>query len=292
MKIKAVLLALICSAHVNLPATAEDEVDASKFVLDYYKAKAASKSLYDTSEFLSAGLRAKQKPGNEKMNAAIKEMFGKLMSAQEVKTVRVSAAKVESNKATIELDPVDIPQSYKDRIKGVSSWSLKGSVNLVKEGTAWKVDKDMWTFLTKTKQGKFEESFGITNEADPPLSSLPMKSVLPPATDFEGRVRDKMMTVWSGTGTGSSIYCLITLGADGKIVGLKVRGEKPQLAAEQQVVTALVKSQPFQPLPAKYKTQRNVWMNFDWHDGAKSVSGPYFSSEPHPEWLRQKVGLK
>ncbi len=274
-------------------AAVAESSNPAEFVTEYYQAKAVAKSPLDTTRFLSARVRSKQKQPPKGMDAAVEMMMMKAMSEGEVKKARIAKSNITATKAVFELTAVEIPQQYKDMAKGAASSSLKGNLVLVKEGTGWKVDKDMWTFTSVNKNGKMSESSGIAGpEDDSSKSSAATSSTLAPPTDFEGQVREKMMQSWKGTGTGKSIYAVITVAADGKITGLKVRGEKPQPAAEKQVIDAFTSAAPFQPIPAAFQTKRNIWMAFDWSENGKSVSGPYFSEEPHPDWLLQKVGLK
>ncbi len=286
-------------------AMANPQEDPAQFVSRYYQAVAASKSPLDTKEFMSARVREKQdkNPLPKELAGVMAEMMLKSLLQRPSKVKIVNKA-VSPGKAVLELAPLDVPQHFKDMAKDATAWSLKGSMVLVDEGNSWKVDKDMWKFSAKTKNGTFSESSGVTgaDDNDDSPSSGAAPGAAKPATglssdsgtrDFDKQVRDKLMNAvhaWKDS-SGRSIYVLVTVGTDGKIVGLKVRGETPQPAAEKRISNLLVTSQPFFPLAIKYKAQRNIWMMFDWTPQSASVSGPYFSSDPHPEWLRNKVGM-
>jgi hypothetical protein len=290
----AVSLAWVLSNHSVSAATE----DPAQFALKYYQVSAAAKSPFDTKDYLSKRVCAKQ-PGPEEMkgmDAAMMTMMMNAMAEQKPKKVKVVSTKLSPGKATLQLEAVEIPQHYKDMAKGATSWSLKGTMVLVDENNTWKVDKDMWTFANTNKNGSSKESSGIAGPDDDKAgadSSLPSAdakfSSMP--SDFESEIRHNLMKSWKISGTGKSIYALLSLAPDGKITGLKVRGENPQPAPEKQLSDALVVSQPFKPLPVKYQGQRNVWMMFDWSDNGKSISGPYFSADAQPDWVRKKVGL-
>jgi hypothetical protein len=289
------LLLIACLSAILLIIPTQAAVDdPTQFVLQYYQAKSVAKTPLDTNGYLSARLLAKQ-PAAGKLNgpdAAMLEMVSKMMDAQQPKKVRVLNCSGTAQKATLELEAIEVPQHFKDEGRNATSWSFKGFVDLVKEKGAWKVDRDMWTFSSQGKNGKMSESFGLSGEEDKPAASHTdrMPSLAP--TDFEGQVREKLAKSCKYTGKGEKIYAVIVVDANGKLTGLKVRGEKPQAHAEQQITDAMVNSQPFMPLAAKYKTQRNIWMMFDWSENGSSVSGPYFSADPHPGWIMEIVGLK
>ncbi len=149
-------------------SAAEAPQEPSQFVLYYYQAKAVAKTPFDTTAFLSARLRAKKPAGQstETMDPAMLAMLTEL-AAGEPKKVRISSSKSEANTASLELVAVDVPQSYKDMAKDCTSWNLKGEVELVKENGSWKVDKDMWTFKCKGKNGDTTQSSGLGGKEQP-----------------------------------------------------------------------------------------------------------------------------
>jgi hypothetical protein len=291
--VQLLLTASLAAILPLIPAPAATD-DPAQFVQQYYQAKAVAKTPLDTSEYLSARVRDKQ-PTPGKLTgpeSAMLEMMSKMMDAQEPKKVRVVSCKATPQKASIELEPVEIPQHFKDMAREATSWTFKGAVELVKENGAWKVDRDMWTFSSQGKNGKMSESFGVSGEEKKPAPSLAEKMPSMAPTDFEGQCREKLAKSCNYTGKGDKIYAVIVVDTTGKITGLKVRGEKPQPQAEQQIIDGMVNCQPFMPLDAKYKTQRNIWMMFDWSEKSRAISGPYFNAETHPDWLMEKVGLK
>lgn len=289
IKTLSVTVMMILSTDVALALPKED---ASQFALRYYQAVAASKSPLDVRDFLSARLREKRPP-----KGAEAALAGLMMLMPTPKNVKIVSCKLTGDKAILELAPLEIPQHYRDMAKGATNWSLRGDMELVDEESEWKVDKDMWKFSAKTKNGNISESSGIAGEQDS-LSKEEFETKspqFPKATDFEGQVREKLMGAikkFATSSRGKNVYALITVDSHGRISGLKVRGENPQPAVETQISNLLVTTQPFAPLPAKFSNQRNIWMTFDWSADGTAISGPYFSTESHPNWLREKVGLQ
>lgn len=280
-------LALFCGA-----AAFASTSDPAQFVNEYYQAKSTAKSIFDTNNYLSARLLEKQKDGPDMkgMDKELLMMFMKSMVDQQPKKVHIDKSTVTPQKVTFELSAVQMPQHFVDMGKGATSSSLKGSLILVKQGADWKVDKDMWTFSAVNKDGKFSESSGMSGPDDKKkdLDDAPKSGGMD--NSFDSQVRDKLMKAWKGSGKGKSIYAVIALESDGKIADIKVGGEKPQPEAEKQVADAITSLNPFQPLPDEYKSKRNLWMMFDWSDDSKAVSGPYFSEDGPPSWVKEKVG--
>lgn len=302
MKSSRMIFALSLSASLFSVAHAAPTDDPVAFALKYRQASIAAKSPLDTNIFMSKRVLSKQKDSAppKEMEAELAKLF-KLLAGQVPQQVKVVKSSVKDGRASLELAAVDVPQNYKDMAKDAKTWSLKGYIDLVDEDNTWKVDRDIWKFSATTKNGNVSQMHGVPGPQDendrPPTVASAAALTSTGSTifnDFDSQVRDKLMDAVKKPGTsGQNIYALISLGPDGMIKGLKVRGEQPQPSGEQVVTNLLVAKQPFAPLPAKYKSQPNVWMTFTW-SGSDSVciSGPYFSTEPHPKWLREKVGLK
>lgn len=290
MKNKAMrVFSIVCllSLSQETPSLASPETPA-QFVARYYKAVTESNAPDDTRDFLSARVKAKGKA----LNPMVEEKIAMFEKTTKPNKVRVISNKMTPGKAELELEAAELPKRYQEMAKDAKSWSFKGSMVLVEEDKAWKVDKDIWTFSSSNKVGKSSEILGIAGaDDDKRFAAVGNGAPLPNTNDFEGQVRRRLMDASKNIGEGK-VYALISVGQDGTILGLKVGGDAQHPQAEKQISQLLASVQPFKPLPAKYQTQRNIWMFFDWSaGGAMAVSGPYFSSAAHPSWLRQKVGL-
>lgn len=268
------------------------------FLFQYYAAKVKAKNPLATKNYFSASIRKKQDklsklPEDKTMPAGTAEMFEKLAESSHPKKIKIVKKESKPNKVSFELQAIDIPKAYQEQIKDSKSSSFKGSVVLLKEGSAWKVDKDMWTFTCTNENGSSEESSGICSDAEEAAASSSPPPTPVRQKGFEDQVMDKfLLALKKAPGSGQSIYAAMEIDTTGKIVKIQAKGESPQPAAEAQITNIIMSTNPFMPLPEQYKSQRNVWMTFSWGENGTSISGPYFQSNPLPSWLLEKVGQK
>ncbi len=282
------LTALLALPAMALPAVAAS-ADPAKFVMEYYTAKAKVKFPLELHGYYSKRLEVKQaefekmRKENSPEYKMMMEMF-KLIGGQEPTAIKIVGTRTgTSERPVFSIAPVIVPEHYKKQMTPGAKTSLKGTVGLVKEAGAWKVDKDFWKFEVVSKDGKFSETTGFNDEKSAAGAGDSDALVSSRGID-NGDGLTKLMDAFKSEAstmtekTGKSIYAVVKVDADGLITDVKVGGEKtPQPAAEAQVRDILLKTQPFKPLPKKYAGQTNAWMMFDWSDKGTAISGPYFS---------------
>ncbi len=292
--------AISLAALVALPAVAAS-ADPAQFVMEYYAAKAKVKFPLELHGFYSKRLEVKQaefekmRKENSPEYRMMMEMF-KLIGGQEPTAIKIVGTNTGTAvRPVYNIAPVVIPEHYKKQMTPGAKTSLKGTVGLVKEAGAWKVDKDFWKFEVVSKDGKFSETTGFNDEKSD-AGARDSDALVSSRGIDGGDSLSKLMDAFKNESatmtekTGKSIYAVVKVDADGLITDVKVGGEKtPQPAAEAQVRDILLKTQPFKPLPKKYAGQTNAWMMFDWSDKGTAISGPYFSEGEVSEDIRSKV---
>jgi hypothetical protein len=120
------LLALGSPARAQAPAGQT----GSQFYLEYQKAFSAAKKIEDLLPFMSAGTRKQIESTPAKDRA---EMFGMIKMMNTYTGVKVVKETKTASGATLTVEALD-----SDKKKAT------GEITLVREGNAWKVDKESW----------------------------------------------------------------------------------------------------------------------------------------------------
>ncbi len=300
LKACSLAITLAAASLLSLPAVAAS-ADPTQFIMEYYAAKAKVKFPLELHGYYSKRLEVKQaefekmRKENSPEYQMMMQMFNMIGGQEPTKIKVVSKNTGTAVRPVFSIDAVVVPDHYKKQMTPSVKTSLKGTVGLVKEAGAWKVDKDYWKFDVVSKDGKFSETTGFNDEKN--ASGSGDSDNLGSSRGIDnGDLLTKLMDAFKSEAptmtekTGKSIYAVVKVDADGLITDVKVGGEKtPQPAAEAQVRDLLLKTQPFKPLPKKYAGQTNAWMMFDWSDKGDAISGPYFSEGEVAENILGKV---
>lgn len=326
----AILLALTAPLASAQALLAANSSDPSKFIQEYYQAKAKVKFPMEVKGFYSARVCEKQKEF-EKMKAEKPAEFAMMMQMIEmigsqepvaVKVIGKNPQASDSKRDIYDVDAVEMPASVKKMVKPGAKISYHGQIGIVKEGGELKIDKDYWKFESAGKDGKFSASSGLNPDKDKDAGKIAngfsggsgsVSSVgsgssggsdsaisVDASSGFDSDdASSRLMSAWKDKGSealhnskGKSIFTAITIDGAGEIISIKAGGEKSQPVAEKELVAFLRAVQPFKPVPAKYAGQNNIWMSFDWAGEGQAISGPYYSTEPVPGWVMDKISGK
>lgn len=225
---------------------------------------------------------------SEMLKNPIAGQFALMMAKSEPAKVKILSKNESPGVVTFRLAPVMIPPEFAAQSRK-PGFSMTGEIVLHAAGDTWQVHKDFWRVKCNAGAGQETTSFGRdpddSEKAD--SGSSPSQSLLPEPNDFEGKLRERLMREWQAVGEGSSIYVIFRLQPNGSVTDLSVKGEREQPSAEAQI-SKLFNSVALPQLPSDKINTPFAWMMFDWRDGSRSVSGPYFSDK-QPDWLLTKM---
>lgn len=259
------------------------------FLQRYFNTLTSAKSLDQLKPFYTPDKDAAKT--DEMLQDPTASAFALAMVKSEPSKVKILSRKTTQGVVTFKLAPLVIPPQYSAESKK-AGFSMTGEVVLHAKGDSWLVHKDYWQVKSIVAGGTGTLSFGRNPDGDNDkgsiLDSSASPSILPEAKDFEGQLRDRLMNAWQTTGNGDSIYVVFRLQPDGKVSELSVKGEKAAQPAAEAQISQLFASVTLPSLPPDQHNKPVAWMMFDWHDGSRSISGPYFD-ETAPSWLLKKM---
>lgn len=281
----AVSLALTFSATITDAFCAES---AEAFLQRYFDTIASCTSVMQLKAFYPAG------KDDAKMDEMMKDPAMNALALSMVKgepaKVKILAKKEAPGKVTFSLAPVVIPKEFTAQSKQ-PGFSMTGEVILLAKDGGWLVEKDYWTVKATENGGKSTVGFGHKPDNDKGDMSDTAEKQPEMFTDYGSRLRNHLTEKWQKTGSGDSIYVIFKVQPDGKLTDIVVQGEKPQEAAQAQLVKLLESAQPLPALPADKTSTPYAWMMFNWSADGSAVSGPYFESAI-PQWLTEKLHVK
>lgn len=96
------------------------------------------------------------------------------------------------------------------------------------------------------------------------MDALPAPDFGPYINELQRRIRSN----WNPPTADQSkrVVCLITIGRDGRLLGLRVKRSSGSASADQAALAAVRASAPFRPLPANYRgNDVDVEFTFDYN---------------------------
>ena len=259
---------------------------ADEFLRGYFESMAHATGPKDIEPFLAAEVKSKMMPGPD--DATLGPLFVEMIQSTHPVDVKIVSKKEEGDKITYDLLPTKIPKACAD-MADQPTFKMTGSAILVKQGGLWKVHKDYWVAESKGKDGSMRMAFGTDPDKKDDDGSSGGDGVMP--KDYSSTLRDFFLEKWKQEGSGKSIYVALKIGPKGEISEMTVGGETPQKDAEEQLRTAINGWQPLPVLPSDQAAKPYAWMMFDWKDGGRAISGPYFDDHM-PEWVLEKISGK
>ncbi|MDZ4837761.1 MAG: TonB C-terminal domain-containing protein [Candidatus Melainabacteria bacterium] len=268
-------------------AIAVGKGSADDFLNAYFAAMHTATGPKDIEPYLATEVRAKMMPGPD--DAALGPLFVEMIHSTHPVDVKVVSKKEEGDRVTYELLPTKVPKACED-MANQPSFSMKGSAILVKQDGLWKIHKDYWVAESKGKDGSMRMAFGTDPDKKDKDSRMDDGPGAMPK-DYSSTLRDYFLEKWKQEGSGKAIYVAMKISPKGELSEITVGGESPQKVAEDQIREAIMSWQPLPVLPGDQADKPYAWMMFDWKDGGRAISGPYFDDHM-PEWVLEKISGK
>jgi hypothetical protein len=273
------------NAKAEANANSVGKGSADDFLKAYFVAMSVATGPKDIEPYLAKEVKVKMMPGPD--DATLVPLFVEMIHSTHPGDAKIVSKKEEGDRVTYELLPTKIPKACED-MASLEGFNMKGSAILVKQDGLWKIHKDYWVAECKGKDGSMRMAFGTDPDKkdDGPGadgSSMPK--------DYSSTVRDYVLEKWKQEGAGKGIYVSMKISPKGEVSELTVGGESPQKDAEEQIRKAITSWQPLPALPGDQAGKPYAWMMFDWKDGGRAISGPYFDDHT-PEWVLEKISGK
>ena len=268
-------------------AEAAGKGSADEFLRAYFAAMGNATGPKDVEPYLASEVKAKMMPGPD--DAMLAPLFVEMIHSTHPGDVKIVSKKEEADRVTYELLPTKVPKACAD-MAAQPSFTMKGSAILVKQDGLWKIHKDYWVAESKGKDGSMRMAFGTDpdkKDNDGPGADGP--GAMP--KDYSSTLRDYVLDKWKQEGSGKGIYVTMKISPTGEVSELTVGGENPQKDAEEQLRKAITSWQPLPAPPSDQVGKPYAWMMFDWKDGGRAISGPYFDDHT-PNWILEKISGK
>lgn len=269
-------------------ASAVGKGSADDFLKAYFVAMGDATGPKDIEPYLAKEVKAKMMPGPD--DATLGPLFVEMIRSTHPGDVKIVSKKEEPDRVTYELLPTKVPKACAD-MASQPSFTMSGSAIVVKEDGLWKIRKDYWVAESRGKDGSMRMAFGTDpDKKDDDGKPGPDSPDFMPK-DYSSTLRDYVLDKWKQEGSGKAIYVAMKISPKGEVSELTVGGESPQKDAEEQIRKAITSWQPLPALPGDQAAKPYAWMMFDWKDGGRAISGPYFDDHM-PEWVLEKISGK